>query len=1049
MSYFSLHNHDCIGSILDGLSLPSELLDTAVKKGLKGFCITNHGNLLSLGYYQKLKSKYPSLKISYGVEFYEIDKNGKYFHLIVIPRNFEGYKQMNRIVSESSLGDNFYYKPRISISSFRGIGHNFVVTSACLASRIARASSDERREHIINKYKTIFPHFYLEMQSHVHEEQVEYNKSLLKLSKKTDVPFVITTDSHFCNEEDAETHAYFVNINRKGNVEGTKEIYSGCYIQTSDEIHSIMDEQIGSENVKIGLQETLNIMELIEDYDIFQEPTLPIMGDNELNEFRGLIIEGARKRGISLKDNKVYADRVKMESKVITKMGFIGYFLLVAEMIGWAKDNNVMVGVGRGSAVSSLINYFLGITDVDPIKYDLIFERFLNEQRVSLPDCDSDLSDKNKIIEHFLNKYGADRISQTLNLSYFTPKVSINDCAKLLREDGTYQFLSIAETKQISDCFGDNFELGYENLSNDIKKKYPKLFSLASKINGRVKTTSIHAGGVHLAKGTTYDHVSTMKGKGGEVVAQADKKMVEELGLVKIDLLGLKTLRILKDTLNMIGKDEWYIHPDNDEFMNDQAVYESIWGGNLDFIFQLSEREARNLSMEIRPKNILDLSDITALIRPDAMRFINQYKAVRLGKEKAEYIHEDMEGITGGTHSVLIYQEQLLQMIRKFGDYSYAEADIVRRVIAKKRLDEVQEQAVKFKGNVLRNGYSEKIAQELFEYMEKIGGYSFNKSHSVAYSVISYQTMYMKYYHPVEFMTAMLNEDIDKQDKLITLLSACSQMGIKVLPPRLNKSKSNFSTDGINIYIGMNSIKNVSKTVVEDIISKYPIDNPMEMLSEMKVDKSSVIGLVKSGYFGDENKIEFLKEYFKTVYIPTKWAKPKTVPTKKKFGELFGDEKVDFGKEEKIEIYSNYKKELYNKKEEIRFKKGYDGFISKLINTPSNQWQFESIGIFLGENPFDNLGLSKVENIKNGCTGVIGGVVTKVTKKISNKGKMFMWVTINTHVGNIYKVIAYTNIVNEYKDILKNGEFLIFKVKKSDDGGLIGISKVKKLSEYN
>lgn len=278
MEYFSIHNHSHF-SLLDGLNTPSELLDVAVEKGLKGFVLTEHGNMMSSSYMQKLKKKYPSLQIHFGVELYEIDKSGKYFHLVIIPRNFEGYKQLNKIVSESNFGDSFYYKPRISIGSFKDIGDNFICSSACLGSRIAKVKDNEIREKVINKYKTVFPHFYLEMQSHEHEDQVLYNKSLLELSEKTNTPFVITTDTHYSTKDQAETHAYFVNINRKGNVEGTEEIYSGCYIQTADEIHSIMDDQIGSDNVDRGLQESLDIMDLIEEYDIFQEPTLPIMGE--------------------------------------------------------------------------------------------------------------------------------------------------------------------------------------------------------------------------------------------------------------------------------------------------------------------------------------------------------------------------------------------------------------------------------------------------------------------------------------------------------------------------------------------------------------------------------------------------------------------------------------------------------------------------------------------------------------------------------------------------------------------------------------------------
>lgn len=689
-SYSSLHNHSFY-SLLDGYSSPKEYLDRAKEIGLKAFAITEHGNEYSWCYFDKLKKDYPDIKMIYGVEMYECfdreikDKDSKYFHLVVLAKNEQGRKALNHLVTLSNF-EGFYYKPRIQLSDFAEYGNDLVVSSACLASKIARESNYQKCIEYISEYKSVFPHFFLEMQSHKSEEQAEYNKKILQLAKDTNTEYIITTDSHAATEKDLYYQGYHVSIARDS--ETLSEPYEGCYLQTIEEIHETMDSQIGYENVEIGLKTTNKIANMIDDVDMpFQSPQLPTFPlpqgfDDNYSYLKYLTDKGWDKRHIdtrSKEEQQTYRDRLDYEMNIIHTMGFDGYFLIVWDFINWAKTHDVKVGAGRGSGAGSLVCYLMGITDLDPIKYNLIFERFLNPERISMPDLDIDLSDRSKVVEFLVEKYGSDRVCQVINFSFITPVVAVKDVGKTLK-------FPYKEMDKLSKKFSyPTFEECLEHNSTLVIEhpEYKELFDIASHLSGRVKTVSIHAGGVGIVDTTMDDYMAMKLGKTGEHVIQVDKRIIEEIGIIKFDLLGVATLNLLTEVQEDTGLTNWDIDINNPDFEYNSSPYEILSQALTDGVFQVESAGMKDLLSKLKPSSMEDLSAVLALYRPDSMGALEEFIECKHDPSKVKYIHPDMKPILEKTYGCMIYQEQLLDIVRTFGGRTYGGADLFRKAIGK------------------------------------------------------------------------------------------------------------------------------------------------------------------------------------------------------------------------------------------------------------------------------------------------------------------------------------------------------------------------------
>lgn len=678
-------------SLLDGYSTPEEYLERAKEIGLKAFAITEHGNEYSWCYFDKLKEKYPDIKMIYGVEMYECfdrsvcDKTSKYFHLVVLAKNEQGRKALNHLVTLSNL-EGFYYKPRIQLSDFDGYGNDLVVSSACLASKLAREEDYQKCIEYVKEYKKVFPHFFLEMQAHSSPEQAKYNKKILDLANGTSTPFIITTDSHAAKQEDLYYQGQLVSIARDN--ETASEIYEGCYLQSVEEIHSVMDSQIGYENVELGLYNTNLVADIIDNVSMpFQSPQLPTFPlpkefDNNYDYLVHLTERGWQKRGIYLltKDKQeIYRERLEYEKNIIHTMGFDGYFLIVWDFINWAKTHDVKVGAGRGSGAGSLVCFLMGITDLDPIKYKLIFERFLNPERISMPDLDIDLSDRGKVVDFLVDKYGSDRVCQVINFSYITPVVAIKDIGKTL--GFPYKEMDKLSKKFIyptfQECLDNNSTLIIEH------PEYEKLFDIASHLSGRVKTVSIHAGGVGIVDTTMDDYMAMKLGKNGEHVIQVDKRIIEEIGIIKFDLLGVATLNLLTEVQQDTGLSDYDIDINNPTFEQDTSPYKILCKALTDGVFQVESAGMKDLLLRLQPSSMEDLSAVLALYRPDSMGALEEFIECKHDNSKVHYIHPDMKPILESTYGCMIYQEQLLDIVRTFGGRTYGGADLFRKAIGK------------------------------------------------------------------------------------------------------------------------------------------------------------------------------------------------------------------------------------------------------------------------------------------------------------------------------------------------------------------------------
>lgn len=738
--YSSLHNHTYY-SLLDGYGSPKEMLDRAKEIGLKAFAITEHGNVYSHIYFDLIKKDYPEIKMIYGCELYECedieikDKDNKYFHLICLIRNEQGRKDLNKVITKSNF-EGFYFKPRCTIEDIKPYADNFVISSACLASKLARESDFEKCVKYINEYKEAFPYFFLEMQSHSHQDQCSYNQKILELSKRTNTPFIITTDSHAPKKEDLYYQDKLIQIGRKSsnndkNAIENSEIYEGCYMQYEDEIHEIMDSQIGYENVCLGLENTNKVADLIENVDMpFQKPQLPTFplpdGYRDNNEFLWhLVRQGWKDRGydnLSEDEQQVRRTRLSYEMGIIHSMGFDGYFLFVWDFIKAAEKLGIEVGKGRGSAAGSLVCYCCHITDIDPIKYGLIFERFLNPERVGLPDIDTDVGNRDAIIDYLVDKYGEERVCQIINYSYITPTVAITDVGKIL--GFPYNQMQKLSQKFTFDKWDDCMKANPNLLADN--PQYADLFDIAKHLSGRVKTVSIHAGGVGIVDTTINDYMPMKIGTKGEHVIQVDKHYVEDIGIVKFDLLGVATLNLVKEIKDDSHLNPWDYDINNPEFENDRPTYELLASGKTNGVFQVESAGMKDLLIRLKPKlEQLDfevISVILALYRPDSMGALDEYVEMATGGSRPPSIHPDMDEILKDTNYCMIYQEQLLDIVKKFGGRTYGQADLFRKAIGKKLPELVKQESEKLRGEIMTNGYSKDIANTIADELASKGG---------------------------------------------------------------------------------------------------------------------------------------------------------------------------------------------------------------------------------------------------------------------------------------------------------------------------------------
>lgn len=970
--------------------------------------------------------------------------------MIIIAKNEAGRQAVNRL---STLGHlhGFYSRPRITKEDIaKEDTNNLIILSACLASRLSRTDDYDTCVKLVQEYKSLFPYYYLEVQAHANSEQAKYNQKIIRLADDTHTKVVVTNDVHAATKEDLHYQDYFLRIAH--DTETAAEIYEGCYFMSRDEQHRILDSQIGYEAAEWCINNTDEVADLCDDVDMpWHEPELPKIEippqySNSAAYLKDLVKEGWKKRGIDKFDvekQRIYRKRVDDELFVIEKKDFCDYFLILVDYINWCKKNDVIVGPGRGSAAGSLVCYLIGITQLDSIKYELDFGRFLTIERKDLPDVDVDVSDRAKVVEYLTQKYGEDRVVQVMNIVYTTPVTSIQDVGKVLG-------FPYAEIRKISEKFvqktwKDCLEANPEVAENP---KYKELLDIASHINGRPRGYGIHAGGVIVCRHPYYEYIGIRHGTDGEHVISVDKVMDEKIGLVKFDILGVASLVAIDEAKREDNIPDWEIDINNPEFENDKATYDLICSGRTDNLFQIESSGMKDLVAQLQPRSIEELSALIALYRPDAMPSIPTYVDCKYHPEHIHYFHPDMEPIFRSTYGVNIYQEQSMKLTKVFGGRNDAGADRMRKCLAKKKPEKVKEEVELLYDEILANGYDKATAEYICDELSTKGGYGFNKSHSQAYAVICLQTAYLKTHHPLAFFKAMLNLNKTKVGKVNKIMVDARSFGVQVLPPSINRSGMDFTVSNGKILFGLSAIGGIGDTLADAIIAERDKNGKFKGLddftSRVRATKAQIIALVKSGAIPTKNKRAFLEKYIASGLEQSEFKPVSTLPTKAVLLSKWDidtehyrvGKKVD--KETVLRIYNEKRRVVYET-EKLKKKEAYMTEQSEKYLKDEQFWEFQTLQTFIiDKNPFEKAYeyIQDFSELENGDSCVLVGIIAKIQKKKTKTGMQFAFVNLYSGDG-IIELTVWPRILSDYQDLIVKGSQVAVLGKKEDESHII------------
>lgn len=875
MSGFThLHCHSEY-SLLDGAIRLKDLCARAVDYGFSSAAITDHGNLFgSLPFYMEAKKH--GIKPIIGSEIYVADdmfdrENRRRFHLILLAQNLQGYHNLVKVVTAGFL-DGFYYKPRVDKKFLRQHSDGLICLSACLQGEVPWTLRHETMDKALVKaseYMEIFPgRFYLELQSNGLKEQEVVNDRLMELAAVTELPLVATNDCHYLNKDDYEAHDILLCV-------GTGKIASEkqrLRFDTNEFYYKAPEEmEAAFVHCPQAIENAERIADLCEVELTLKQHFFPVYdvpkGSTLDEEFRRLSEAGLKERIAALPyevDEALYRDRLEFELKVIIEKGFPAYFLIVQDFINWAKSQDIPVGPGRGSAAGSLVSYALKITDLDPIRYALFFERFLNVERASLPDIDVDFcyNRRDEVIRYVSEKYGPDHVAQIVAFGTMKAKGAIRDVARALD-------ISLKDADRIAKLIPDDLKMTLvraldeePELRNliDSDPQFKKLYDVARRLEGLARHSSIHAAGIVISQKPMVEYLPLHKGKNGEIVTQLDMKKVELIGLIKFDFLGLKTLTVIDNALKLIRKNNKPVPILEKLPFDDPQTFELLCRGETDGIFQLESDGMRRVLRGLKPSCFEDIIALLALYRPGPLEsgMVDDFIGRKHGIKAVEYEFPELapvvHPILEDTYGVILYQEQVMKIASDLAKYSLGEGDNLRRAMGKKDPAEMAKQRVRFLDGARENGISLEAAEYIFDLMEKFAGYGFNKSHSAAYAVISYQTAYVKAHYPAEFMAAIITSEVSNSDKILAHVSACRDMGIEVLPPSVNKSFDVFTVEGQSIRYGLSGIKGVGDGAVESIVEEREKGGDFTSLLDFcqrvnlrKVNKKVLDSLIKSG----------------------------------------------------------------------------------------------------------------------------------------------------------------------------------------------------------
>ncbi len=869
MSFVHLHNHTQY-SMLDGACRVDRMINLAKEYNMPAVAITDHGNLFgAIDFYKTAQSA--GIKPIIGIEAYiingelesESSKNESRYHLILLAQNEQGYKNLMKLSSISYI-KGFYYKPRISKDLLQQYNEGLICLSACVKGEIPALIYNDRlkqAKEVALWYKELFQNrFYIELQNHNLEPEKKVMPHLIKLAKELEIPMVLTNDCHYLHQNDYEAHDILLCIQTGKLLNDPDRMRYGTnqlYFKSPEEMREIFPE------VPEAYTNTLKIADMIDlelHYDKFLLPNIETPPEfKSMGEYlKYLCYENAKSKYSEVNDT--INRRIEYELEVIDRMGFNGYFLIVKDIVDNARKQNVPVGPGRGSGAGSIVAYLLDITQIDPLKYGLVFERFLNPDRINMPDIDIDFCAQNrsKVIDYIVQRYGRENVTQIITFSTLQAKSVIKDVARVLSVPAT-EANAITKTipgnnKTLEEAYNQIPEFAALINSNEV---YTKIFKYSKVLEGLVRQTGVHAAGVVIAPGDLTNYVplacSSQKGEEKVILVQYEGKWLNDLKLLKMDILGLKNLTLIQKTIDLVRQAQNIDLDINHISLEDKKVFNLLGKGETDGVFQFESDGMRKYLIALKPNKIEDLIAMVALYRPGPIQFIETFISRKHGREKVVYDHPLMENALKETYGVTIYQEQVMQIAREMGDFTGGEADSLRKAMGKKDSEYMQQYQEKFKQGAKAKKVPDAVIDKIWQDWLRFAEYAFNKSHATCYALVAYQTAYLKAYYPVEFMAALLSLE-DDPARIPAKIEVCKKMGIKIIPPNINRSDSEFSVHGKEVLFGLRAIKNLGDAAMRDIIEDRKqggnyksIFNFCSRLDSSSVNKTILESLIASG----------------------------------------------------------------------------------------------------------------------------------------------------------------------------------------------------------
>ncbi len=1059
MSFVHLHVHTEY-SLLDGSNKIKEYVAKVKDLGMNSAAITDHGVMYGvIDFYRRARKE--GIKPILGCEVYvapgsRFDKTPgsnneeRYYHLVLLAENNQGYQNLMKIVSKGFV-DGYYYKPRVDMEILEQYHEGIIALSACLAGEVQknllRGMYAEALE-TAKRYEQIFGkgNFFLELQDHGMQEQQLVNQQLLRLSQDTGIELVATNDVHYTYVEDEKPHDILLCIQTgKKLADEDRMRYDGgqYYVKSEEEMRKLFPYALQAIENTQKIADRCNVT--IE-FGVTKLPKYDVPAGYTAWEYLNkLCFDGLQKKYRNPEGE--LTERLTFELNTIRSMGYVDYFLIVWDFINYARTNGIMVGPGRGSAAGSIVSYCLGITNIDPIRYQLLFERFLNPERVSMPDIDIDFcfERRQEVIDYVVRKYGAENVAQIVTFGTLAARGVIRDVGRVMD-------LPYALCDSISKMIPTELNMTLDkalSMNSELRALYEKdeqvreLIDMSKRLEGLPRHSSMHAAGVVICQKSVDEYVPLSLGSDGSVTTQFVMTTLEELGLLKMDFLGLRTLTVIRDAVQLVEQNTGVkIDIDRIDY-NDKKVLDSIGTGKTDGVFQLESAGMKSFMKELKPQSLEDIIAGIALYRPGPMDFIPQYIKGKNDQSAITYDCPQLEPILKATYGCIVYQEQVMQIVRDLAGYTLGRSDLLRRAMSKKKADVMETERQNFVyGNseegvpgCIANGISEAVANKIYDEMIDFAKYAFNKSHAAAYAIVSYQTAYLKYYYPVEFMAALMTSVIDNAGKVSEYIYTCRQMGISIMPPDINTGVGKFSVDGQNIRYGLAAIKSVGRPVIEAIVAEREEHGPfkhlkdfIERLSGKEVNKRTIESFIKAGALdslGGTRK-QFMVIYIKILEQVNQEKKYSMTGQMTLFDMVSEEQKGEF--DIPLPNVGEYEKETL-----LAFEKEVLGiYVSgHPMQKYEAKWKKSITNTTLDFQVDEEIGRTKV---KDGQRAIVGGMITGKTIKHTKNNKTMAFLTIEDLMGTVEVVVFPRDYENNRAYLDEDSKvFVKGRVSEEDD----------------